>query len=67
MHSFSRMALSVIQRNIRMWISVKNWQWWKLYTRVKPLLSIAKQEDEFKKQQQEFEKTKEELNKVIFL
>ena len=54
----------MIQRNIRAWLQLRNWQWWKLYTRVKPLLSIARQEDEMKKMQEEFEKTKEELAKV---
>jgi len=59
-----RVALSVIQRNIRRWMSMRNWQWWKLYTRVKPLLTQAKQEDELRKQAEEFEKTKEELAKI---
>ncbi|ESN99871.1 hypothetical protein HELRODRAFT_129847, partial [Helobdella robusta] len=40
-----RVALSVIQRNIRRWMSMRNWQWWKLYTRVKPLLTQARAED----------------------
>jgi len=59
-----RVALSLIQRNIRRWMQMRNWQWWKLYTRVKPLLNQAKQEDELRKQAEEFEKTKEELAKV---
>lgn len=59
-----RVALSIIQRNIRRWLTMRNWQWWKLYTRVKPLLSVARQEDELKKKEEELEKTKEELAKV---
>jgi len=59
-----RVALSVIQRNIRRWLAMRNWQWWKLYTRVKPLLSVARQEDEMKKKEEELEKTKQELAKV---
>jgi len=35
-----------------------------LYTRVKPLLSIARQEDDMKKKEDELEKTKQELAKV---
>jgi len=58
------MGLTVIQRNIRKWLTLRNWQWWKLYTRVKPLLSIARQEDEMKKMEEEFEKTKEELARI---
>ena len=60
----SRMAFIIIQRNIRKWLSLRTWIWWKIYTRVKPLLSIARAEDEQKKLQEEFEKTKEELEKT---
>ncbi|KAK3591327.1 hypothetical protein CHS0354_028436 [Potamilus streckersoni] len=59
-----RVGLSVIQRNIRKWLILRNWQWWKLYTKVKPLLNIARAEDEMKKKEEELIKTKEELAKV---
>jgi myosin heavy chain 6/7 len=59
-----RVALAMIQRNVRKWLLLKNWEWWKLYTRVKPLLSIAKQEDEMRKAAEELEKTKVILEKV---
>ena len=59
-----RLGLSVIQRNIRRWLTLRNWQWWKLYARVKPLLSIARQEDEMKKIEEDLIKTKEELEKT---
>jgi len=58
-----RIALSVIQRNIRRWMQMRNWQWWKLYTRVKPLLNQARAEDEQKKMAEEYEATKAELAK----
>ncbi|KAH3748163.1 myosin heavy chain, striated muscle-like [Dreissena polymorpha] len=59
-----RTALSMIQRNIRKWMVLKNWQWWKLYTKVKPLLNAARAEDEIKKMEEAFAKTKEELAKI---
>merc|ERR1712168_426511 len=59
-----RTALSVIQRNIRRWLTLRNWQWWKLYTRVKPLLSIARQEDEMKAKEKELEELKETFAKM---
>ncbi|CAF1406288.1 unnamed protein product, partial [Didymodactylos carnosus] len=58
-----RMALSILQRNIRKYISIRNWPWWKLYTKVKPLLSVARQEEEMKKLEEEFIKLKESLEK----
>merc|ERR1712226_1665541 len=56
-----RIAFTLVQRNIRKWLSLKPWIWWKIYTRVKPLLSMARAEDEGKKMEEEFAKTKEEL------
>jgi len=46
-------------------MQMRNWQWWKLYTRVKPLLTQARAEDDMKKQAEEFEATKAELAKVL--
>ncbi|KAH3707414.1 hypothetical protein DPMN_066820 [Dreissena polymorpha] len=59
-----RTALAMIQRNIRKWMVLRNWQWWKLYTKVKSLLNAARAEDEVKKAEEEFAKSKEELAKV---
>jgi len=59
-----RIGLSVIQRNIRRWLTLRNWEWWCLYTQMKPLLSIGRQEDEIKKKLEELEKLKEMLAKV---
>lgn len=58
-----RLALSVLQRNIKKYLSLRNWPWWKLYTKVKPLLSVARQEDELKLKEEEFAKIKEALEK----
>ncbi|CAL1527462.1 unnamed protein product [Lymnaea stagnalis] len=59
-----RIGLSVIQRNIRKWLGLKNWLWWRLYVKVKPLLNIARAEDDMKKKEEELEKAKAELEKT---
>ncbi|BFZ03204.1 hypothetical protein BsWGS_06243 [Bradybaena similaris] len=59
-----RVGLSVIQRNIRKWLGLKNWLWWRLYVKVKPLLNIARAEDDMKKKEEELAKTKAELEKT---
>merc|ERR1719239_919586 len=59
-----RDALNVIQRNIRKWLGLKNWLWWRLYVKVKPLLNIAHAEDEMKVKEEELAKTKESLEKT---
>ncbi|CAF1220495.1 unnamed protein product [Adineta steineri] len=58
-----RLALSVLQRNCRKYLSLRNWPWWKLYTKVKPLLSVARQEEEMKKLEEEFKGLKVALDK----
>ena len=61
---YDRGALSVIQRNIRKWLGLKNWLWWRLFVKVKPLLSAAHAEDEMKVKEEELAKTKETLEKT---
>ena len=61
---FYRVALDRIQRNVRAWLALRNWAWWRMYTRVKPLLSIARQEDEMRQAAEELKKTKEEMEKL---
>ncbi|CAF3451696.1 unnamed protein product [Rotaria socialis] len=58
-----RIALSVLQRNVRKYLSLRNWPWWKLYTKVKPLLSIARQEEDMKKLEDEYKALKEAFEK----
>ncbi|KAK7097804.1 myosin heavy chain, striated muscle-like [Littorina saxatilis] len=58
-----RIGLSVIQRNIRKWLALRNWLWWKMYCKVKPLLNIARAEDDMKKKEEDLEKAKVELEK----
>ncbi|CAL4093514.1 unnamed protein product, partial [Meganyctiphanes norvegica] len=41
-----RKALVVVQRNIRKYMSLKNWVWFYLWKRVKPLINKPRMEDE---------------------
>lgn len=58
-----RVALLVIQRNLRKYLTLRNWQWWKLYSKVKPLLNVARVEDELKALEEEVKKHKEAFEK----
>ncbi|CAF3425009.1 unnamed protein product [Rotaria sp. Silwood1] len=58
-----RIALAILQRNVRKYLSLRNWPWWKLYTKVKPLLSVARQEEEMKKLEDEYKALKEAFEK----
>ncbi|XP_067145161.1 myosin heavy chain, muscle-like isoform X10 [Centruroides vittatus] len=58
-----RVALLVIQRNLRKFLQLRNWLWWKLYSKVKPLLSIARVEDELKALEEKLKKEQEAFAK----
>ena len=55
-----RLALSVLQRNIKKFLAIRNWAWWKLMTKIKPLLTNAKAEEELKAKEEEFKRIKEQ-------
>ncbi|KAG3260016.1 myosin-16-like [Ictidomys tridecemlineatus] len=48
-----RLGLKVIQRNVRKFLQLRLWGWWKLYNKVKPLLNVARQEEEMKAKEEE--------------
>merc|ERR1719312_695063 len=54
-----RLGLAVIQRNVRKFLMLRNWSWWKLYIKVQPLLSVARAEDEMKEKEEELARAKE--------
>ena len=33
-------AIRILQRNCAAYLKLRNWQWWRLYTKVKPLLQV---------------------------
>ncbi|KAF3852305.1 hypothetical protein F7725_005660 [Dissostichus mawsoni] len=52
-------AMKVIQRNCAAYLKLRNWQWWRLFTKVKPLLQVCRQEEEMLAKEDELVKTKE--------
>ncbi|XP_063058096.1 myosin-9a [Engraulis encrasicolus] len=52
-------AMRVIQRNCAAYLKLKNWQWWRLFTKVKPLLQVTRQEEEMFAKEEELVKVKE--------
>lgn len=58
-----RIALLVIQRNLRKFLTLRNWLWWKLYSKVKPLLNVARVEDELKALEEKLKKEHEAFEK----
>uniref|UniRef100_A0A8C4I9Y3 Myosin-9 n=1 Tax=Dicentrarchus labrax TaxID=13489 RepID=A0A8C4I9Y3_DICLA len=52
-------AMKVIQRNCAAYLKLRNWQWWRLFTKVKPLLQVTRQEEEMLAKEDELVKVKE--------
>ncbi|XP_017571240.1 myosin-11a isoform X2 [Pygocentrus nattereri] len=56
-------AMRVIQRNCAAYLKLRNWQWWRLFTKVKPLLQVTRQEEELSLKEEELLKAKESSQK----
>lgn len=41
-----RLALQVVQRNLRRYLKLRTWPWWKLWQKIRPLLNATRIEDE---------------------
>ncbi|XP_048050071.1 LOW QUALITY PROTEIN: myosin-9 [Megalobrama amblycephala] len=52
-------AMRVIQRNCAAYLKLRNWQWWRLFTKVKPLLQVSRQEEEMQAKDEELHKVRE--------
>uniref|UniRef100_A0AAY4D2F6 Uncharacterized protein n=1 Tax=Denticeps clupeoides TaxID=299321 RepID=A0AAY4D2F6_9TELE len=52
-------AMKVIQRNCAAYLKLRNWQWWRLFTKVKPLLQVTRQEEEMSLKEEELQRIKE--------
>uniref|UniRef100_A0A8C9VQR7 Myosin heavy chain 10 n=1 Tax=Scleropages formosus TaxID=113540 RepID=A0A8C9VQR7_SCLFO len=57
-------ALKVLQRNCAAYLKLRHWQWWRLFTKVKPLLQVTRQEEELQAKDEELSKVKEKQTKV---
>uniref|UniRef100_A0A8C7IZD7 Myosin, heavy chain 10, non-muscle n=1 Tax=Oncorhynchus kisutch TaxID=8019 RepID=A0A8C7IZD7_ONCKI len=57
-------ALKVLQRNCAAYLKLRHWQWWRLFTKVKPLLQVTRQEEEMQAKDDELVKVKERQSKV---
>ena len=53
-----RDSLLVVQRNLRKYLRLRSWPWYKLWMKVKPLLNVTRIEDEI-------EKLEERANKAV--
>ncbi|KAK7595346.1 hypothetical protein V9T40_013171 [Parthenolecanium corni] len=57
-------AIRCIQRNVRKFMSVRDWQWWRLLVRITPLLNVHRTEQELKSKTEELESLRSSLEKL---
>ncbi|XP_069761762.1 myosin-11 isoform X3 [Narcine bancroftii] len=57
-------AMKVIQRNCAAYLKLRNWQWWRLFTKVKPLLQVTRQEEEMQLKEDELQRTKDKQQRA---
>ncbi|XP_059588189.1 myosin-10 isoform X4 [Alligator mississippiensis] len=57
-------ALKILQRNCAAYLKLRHWQWWRVFTKVKPLLQVTRQEEELQAKDEELMKVREKQTKV---
>ncbi|PWN29885.1 hypothetical protein BDZ90DRAFT_228936 [Jaminaea rosea] len=46
-------AVRTIQRNARLYVELRDWPWWQLYSKVRPLLKATRHDEELKRKEAE--------------
>ena len=57
-------SIRVLQSNIRSYLKLRNWPWWRLFTKVKPLLQVTAQEDDNRRLTEEVKKLNQRFEKL---
>ena len=56
-------AVRTIQRNARVYGELRDWSWWQLYTRVRPLLAATRSDEELRRKEEELALIKERVER----
>lgn len=49
-------AVQLLQRNIRLFLRLRTWSWWKLFSQVRPLLGVTRSENRIEELESEMER-----------
>ncbi|GIZ03544.1 unconventional myosin-XVIIIa [Caerostris extrusa] len=58
------LAIRCIQRNVRKFLAIRSWPWWRLYVKVLPLLDVHRTEEDLRLKTEELELLKGKLDKI---
>ena len=56
-------AIRVIQRNARVYGELREWPWWQLYTKVRPLLAATRNDEELRRKEMELALVRERADR----
>ncbi|KRY78773.1 Myosin heavy chain, non-muscle [Trichinella pseudospiralis] len=56
-------AIRVIQRNGLAYLKLRHWKWWRLFTKVKPLLQVTNQEERLQHKEEELQRLKDHMQR----
>ena len=59
-------AIRIIQRNVQSYLKLRNWQWWRLFTKVKPLLQVTNAEEQKREMEEEIKRLNDRFEKLKF-
>lgn len=57
-------AIRIIQRNCSAYLKLRNWPWWRLYTKVKPLLEFTNHDEQLLQKENELKHIREQKEKL---
>ncbi|KAK7078910.1 putative TRAFAC class myosin-kinesin ATPase superfamily [Halocaridina rubra] len=60
-----RIALVIVQRNIRKFLEMRNWPWYSMWQKVRPLLNVTRVEDEIRELEEKAAKAQESYEKEV--
>lgn len=58
------LAVRCIQRNVKAFLAVRDWPWWRLLVRVTPLLNVHRTEEQLKTATDEVQVLRAKLEKI---
>lgn len=61
---YQELAVRCIQRNVRAFVQVRDWPWWRLLVRVTPLLNVHRTEEQLKIANDELHLLKAKMEKL---
>ena len=59
-------AIRIVQRNVQSYLKLRNWGWWRLFTKVKPLLQVTAAEDQKREMEEELKRLTDQIDKFKF-